>query len=229
MSFFLLLYVILLLYYYTITMARPKKKQCLLADNSALNPRAEFLIQAQNMETTTTAEDRTAMQNARQRHLQGIGNHEPSFHVVIPPANNLPNAQQGGFLNRLEAAVDAALSPPEEMLPLRPEELEGANRLLEAATLLVNNPSIAATATQQETNAADALEEEMIVDNVDDDTTTAAAPTRPQQRRNGRLSSNIRRARQQSIRKNTIPIDANTRRELLNLTKAKKTVVLNEF
>ena len=73
-------------------MPRPKKKQRSLADISALIPRAEFVIQAQNMATTITAEDRTAMQNARQRHLQGVGNHKPSLHVVF---NNLPNA--GGF------------------------------------------------------------------------------------------------------------------------------------
>ncbi len=210
---------------------RPTKKQRPLEDiSSALNPRAEFLIQAQNMESTITAEDRSAMQNARQRHLQGIGNHEPSLHVVIPTANNLPNARQGGFLNHLEAAVDAAVSPPEAMLPLRPEELEGANRLLEAATLLVNNPSIAATATQQtnptETNPTDVIEDNVIVDNNDDDddATTAniqQARPRPQQRRQGRLSSNIRQSRQQSIRNNAIPIDEETRRELLNLDKAK--------
>ena len=48
-------------------MPRPKKKQrSLLADISALIPRAEFVIQTQNMPTTITAEDRTAMQNARQ-------------------------------------------------------------------------------------------------------------------------------------------------------------------
>ena len=41
-------------------MPRPKKKQrSSLADISALIPRAEFVIQAQNMATTITAEDRT--------------------------------------------------------------------------------------------------------------------------------------------------------------------------
>ena len=209
-------------------MPRPKKKQRSLADISALIPRAEFVIQAQNMATTITAEDRTAMQNARQRHLQGIGNHEPSLHVVIPDANNLPNAGQGGFFNHLEAAVDAALAPPEATAPLRPEELEGTNRLLEAAILLLDpnpeTPSI--TAATNQTNQAD--DDEFIVD--DDETATAADTTtaiihqaRPQQRRYaGRLSSNIRLARQQSIRNNIAPIDPDARRELLNLNKAKQ-------
>lgn len=205
---------------------RPKKKQRpLVEDTYTLNPRAEFLIQAQNMESTITAEDRSAMQNARQQHLQGIGNQEPSLHVVIPAGNNLPNARQGGFFNHLVGAVDAAFSPPEEMLPLRPEEFDGANRLLEAATLLVNNPSIAETATQQ-TNPTNDTDATVIV--VNDDATTAADTTtaviqqaRPRQRREGRLSTNIRQSRQQSIRNNTIPIDADTRRELLNLNKAK--------
>ena len=40
--------------------------------------------------------------------------------------------RQGGFLNHLEAAVDAALAP------VPPEEFDGTNRLLEAATLLLN-------------------------------------------------------------------------------------------
>ena len=45
---------------------------------------------------------------------------------------------------------------------------------------------------------------------------------RTQQRRPGRLSSNIRLARQQSNRRNTVPIDPIIRGELLNLNKAKK-------
>ncbi len=197
-------------------MPRPKKKQRQLEDISAL-----FLTQARNMETTITAEDRIAMQNAQQRQLQGIGNHEPSLHIVVPAANNLPNARQADFQSHLEAAVDAALQP---------EELEGANRLLQAATFLAN----AGTNPTQETNPTDGIDDDVIDDNNndedDDDGTATAADTttaviqqpRPQQRRNrGRLSPNIRRARQQSIRNNLIPFDEIARRELLNLKKAK--------
>ena len=109
------------------------------------------------METTITAEDRTAMQNARQRHLQGIGNHEPSLHVVVPDANNLPNAGQGGFLNRLETAVDAALAPSHQKS--RPE----GNRLLEAATVFLHNGLHRATApvTAQQTNPTDDIDDEV--------------------------------------------------------------------
>ena len=201
-------------------MPHQKKKQ---ADMSAFNPEAEFIIRARNMESTITAEDRTAMQNARQRHLQGVGNHEPSFHVVVPNPNNLPNARQGGFLNRLETAVDAALTPD------RPE----GNRLLDAATLFLHNttPSITAPVTQQ-TNPTDDIDDGELIVDVDDtiaDTATdiieearTRPQQRPQQRRNGRLSSTVRLARQQSNRQRAVVIDPNIHRELLNLNKAKK-------
>ena len=94
-------------------MPRQKKKQHTIttpASGDVLNPTAEWIAVASNMQSTITAEDRTAMQNARQRHLKGA-NHEPSMHIVVPNSNNLPNAAQGGFLTRLEHAVDAALSP----------------------------------------------------------------------------------------------------------------------
>jgi hypothetical protein len=200
-------------------MPHQKKKK---ADISAFNPRAEFIIQAQNMDRTVTAEDRTAMQNARQRHLQGVGNHDPLLHVVVPDANNLPNARQGGFLNRLETAVDAALTPAEALPPLRPE----ANRLLEAATLFLHNQTPSISSVTQQPNPTD--------NNVDGelaDTTTVAntttdiiqeARTRLQQRRTGRLSLDVRLARQQSNRNKAVVINPNTHRELLNLNKAKE-------
>ena len=199
---------------------KKKKRTSTLADISAFNVRADFMNQARNMETTITAEDRTAMQNARQRHLQGIGNHEPSLHVVVPDANNLPNAGQGGFLNRLATAVDAALAPvPPEVPP------EG-NRLLEAVTVFLGGSVAASPVTAQPTNPIDDVDDGLIVD-VDDDATvadtTTAVNTRPQQRRTGRLSSNVRLARQQSARnKKQIAIDPIARTELLNLDKAKK-------
>jgi hypothetical protein len=206
-------------------MPHQKKKK---ADMSAFNPEAAFIVQAQNMERTITAEDRVAMQNARQRHLQGVGNHDPSLHVVVPDANNLPNARQGGFLDRLGTAVDAALAPDEAILPIRPE----ANRLLEAATLFLHNttPSVAAPPVTQLTNPIDAIDiDELIVDvdttTVADDTTAAIMPearTRPQQRRRGRLSLDVRVARQQSNRKKAVVIDPRLHHELLNLNKAKE-------
>ncbi len=196
-------------------MPHTKKKQ---ADMSAFNPAAEFLIQAENMENEITVEDHTAMQNARQRHLQGVGNHDLSMHVVVPDANNLPNSNQVGFLNHLETAVDAALTPDDATSPLRPE----SNRLLEAATLFLRNtttPSITAPAVTQQTNPTGDIGDEVIVDVAD---TTTSTRTRPQQRRNGRLSLNVRLARQQSNRKKAIFIDPNTHGELLNLDKAKR-------
>ena len=210
----------------------PKKKQRALP-----NPADEWIAVARNtIETTITADDRTAMQNARQRQLQGFGNHNPSMHIVVPDANNLPNAGQRGFLNNLEAAVDAALAP------VPPEEFDGTNRLLEAATLLLNTetpsiPAPVAPITATKPTPTDTIDDDdddtSIAETTAADTTTAIIQrtrTRPQQRRNkGRLSSNIRLARQQSNRNNIIPIDADVRRELLNLNKAKKIVVLKPF
>ena len=108
-----------------------------------------------------------------------------------------------------------------------------SNRLLEAATVFLNTapspntPSTTApeTATQQ-TNPTDATDDAIVVDSDDDDDATTAitqqARTQPQQRRKGRLSPNVRQARQQSNRKNLVPIDPIIRGELLNLNKAKQ-------